>query len=81
MIEFPFVKRSEVTLRAIVAGVMRTYGTSAMFVVEHFQSFLNMIESVSARSMLYRDDVISKTIPSTLIKNVEKTLLLISGEV
>ena len=81
LVEFPFVKRSEVTLRGVVAGVMKTYGSSAMFIVEHFQSFLNMIESVSTRSMLYRDDVISKTIPSTLIKNVEKILLLISGEV
>ena len=60
---------------------MKTYGTSAMFIVEHFQSFLNMIESVSTHSMLYRDDVINKTIPTTLIKNVEKILLLISGEV
>ena len=81
LVEFPFVKRTEVSLRAVVGGVMKTYGTSAMFIVEHFQSFLNMIESVSTHSMLYRDDVINKTIPTTLIKNVEKILLLISGEV
>jgi len=49
--------------------------------LEHFQSFLNLIECVGLRSNMYRDDIISKTIPSTVIKNVDKTLLLISGEV
>lgn len=81
LVEFPFVKRSTVTIHAIVGGVMKTYGSSAMFVVEHFQSFLNMIESVSTRSMLYRDDIVCKTIPTTLIKNVDKILLLIGGSV
>lgn len=80
-IEFPFVKKDVVTLRSIVGGVMKTYGSSAMFIVEHFQSFLNLIMSVETRSNIYRDDVISKVIPSQLIKNVARLLYLISGEI
>ena len=80
-IEFPFVKKDVVTLRSIVGGVIKTYGSGAMFVVEHFQSFLNLIMSVETRSNIYRDDVISKVIPSQLIKNVAKLLYLISGEI
>lgn len=80
-IEFPFVKKNVVTLRSIVGGVMKTYGSSAMFIVEHFQSFLNLIMSVETRSNIYRDDVISKVVPSQLIKNVAKLLYLISGEI
>lgn len=81
LVEFPFVKRDTVTLRAIVAGTCKTYGASAMFTVEHFQSFLNMVMSAETKAMIYRDDIIAKVIPSTLVKNVDKILFLISGEV
>ena len=81
MVEFPYIKSGTVTLRAIVGDMIKLYGSGAMFALEHFQSFLNLIECVGLRSNMYRDDIISKTIPSTVIKNVDKTLLLISGEV
>jgi hypothetical protein len=80
-IEFPFVKKQQLTLRSLVNAVSGAYSSTAMFAIEHFGSFLNMIESVNAHSGLYKDQAIIKRMNAPLIKNVEKILLLISGEV
>jgi hypothetical protein len=79
--EFPFVRQSEVTLRGVISATMAMYGASAMFVPEHFQSFLNMLECVANHSNMFKDQAVSFAVPTTLMKNVDKILLLISGEV
>ena len=68
------------TLRSIVAATARQFGPSSIFAVEHSQSFINMIQSVGLKANFYRDDVISKLIPSVHVDEVNRILLLISGE-
>lgn len=79
-IEFPFIKKGSMTLRSIVAATARQFGPSSIFAVEHSQSFINMIQSVGLKANFYRDDVISKLIPSVHVDEVNRILLLISGE-
>lgn len=80
-IEFPFVNKKSISLPAVVVQVTHDYGQSAMFIIEHFQSFLNMVEAVTAHANLYHDQALSGAdgIPSPLARKVESILLLISG--
>ncbi len=77
MREFPFIRQGSVTLRLIIGKTIKQYGAGAMFTLEHFQSFLNMIQCVGLRSGMYNDAMIAKIVPSNLIKDVDKILLLI----
>ena len=79
--EFPFVKRDSVTLHSMVHAVQKYYGSSAMYAVEHSQSFMNMIMHARFGSGIYNDKAITGRVPSPLVKNIESILLLISGEV
>lgn len=81
LVEFPFVKKDSITLHAVVGAVQKYYGSSAMYAVEHSQSFMNMIMHARFGSGIYMDKSITGRVPSPLVKNVESILLLISGEV
>lgn len=78
--EFPFVKEGTINLRTLSTAVVEKYGNTAIFSIEHFQSFINMIQHVSLASRIYKDTYMRKLISPSLIKNIDQALLIASGE-
>lgn len=79
-VEFPFINLKDFGLREVASGWTKRYGPSSFFAIEHFQTLLNLVQHVGLRTALYADFNLSKIIPQTLIQDVNKILLLISGE-
>ena len=79
-VEYPFINLKDFGLREISMGFKKRYGPASFFAVEHFQTLLNFVQHVGLRTNLYADYNLSRMIPPTLIADVNKILLLISGE-
>ena len=78
--EFPFINPKEFSLAAIAQQFTKRYGPASFFALEHFQTLLNLIQHVGLRTNVFADFNLSKMIPNSLIEEVNKILLLISGD-
>jgi hypothetical protein len=78
--EFSYIRPGTITLRTLSYQFNSLYGDTALFAIEHFQSFINMIINASIGTNLYNDLLIKKSIASNLIGNIEQALLIAVGE-
>jgi hypothetical protein len=73
--EFSFIRRGDITIRTISYHFVSLYGETALFALEHFQSFINMIINSHMGTGLYHDLLIKKSISSNLLSNIEQAFL------
>jgi hypothetical protein len=73
--EFPYIRPGTITLRTLSYQFDSLYGDNALFALEHFQSFINMIINAYIGTNLYSDLLIKKAIASNLIGNIEQAFL------
>lgn len=78
--EFKHAKAGAITLRTVQDKFIRTYGSGALFAIEHFQSFLNMVQMADLGVGLYNDKMIRDRVPKILIDGVNQVLLSYSGD-
>jgi hypothetical protein len=73
--EFSYIRPGTITLRTLSYQFDSLYGETALFALEHFQSFINMIINAFIGTNLYHDLFIKKSIASNLINNIEQAFL------
>jgi hypothetical protein len=73
--EFSYIRPGTITLRTLSYQFDSLYGETALFALEHFQSFINMIINAFIGTNLYHDLLIKKSISSNLIGNIEQAFL------
>lgn len=78
--EFNFIRKGSISPRSIVSKSMTKYGSASFMSLEHFQSFLNMIQNAHLLSNMYNDKSIRNDSPIRLVQDINQILLSISGE-
>jgi hypothetical protein len=73
--EFSYIREGDITIRTISYHFVSSYGDTALFALEHFQSFINMIINAHVGTNLYSDLLIKKSIASNAIANIEQAFL------
>lgn len=76
--EFSFIKKGSIDLRALETTVVMRFGQPAILFLEHFQSFINMIESVDLMGRIYKDKYTKNQFRPTDIANLNQILLVAS---
>jgi hypothetical protein len=76
--EFTFIRKDSIQYRNLVLMYTRMYGQNSIFAIEHFGSFLNMIELSALRLGMFNDLVIDQ-VSKTYVKNIETILYETSG--
>lgn len=76
--EFPFIHPEQISIRTVTGQIIKRCGKNAMFVPEHFQSFLNMIEAVDLRANFYFDKYVRRCCPDVIVDKINERLLRIS---
>jgi hypothetical protein len=74
--EFSYIRPGTITLRTLSYQFNSLYGDTALFALEHFQSFINMVINAFIGTNLYNDLLIKKSIASNLIGNIEQAFLV-----
>lgn len=78
--EFPFINMKDFELRATVSAYTRLCGPASFFAIEHFQSFLNMVQNVALKTGIFFDWNLSKMLTPNMTGEVNKILQLIGGD-
>jgi hypothetical protein len=78
--EFSFIRQGDITIRSVAYHFCSMYGETALFALEHFQSFVNMIINAHLGTNHYNDLSIKKTILTHQIANIEQALLMATGD-
>jgi hypothetical protein len=76
--EFSYIRPGTITLRTLSYQFDSLYGETALFALEHFQSFINMIINAMIGTNLYHDLLIKKSLASNLISTIEQAFLIAS---
>jgi hypothetical protein len=74
--EFNFVKSGNLDYRLLIDRFTRMYGSNALMAVEHFYSFINMLECSNLKVGLFNDMMIDN-VSSVYVDDINKIILSI----